>query len=103
MLQFGIAMTDPDPLYHPERMTMFDPVPAPYNPDEHILPKASYFLGNLLRQSASTCTGICKVRHFIVVEVPCFRVQGQDLSISSLQVLALLWLALCLPSDTDPM
>lgn len=59
--QMGIAMTDPDPLYHPERLTMFDPMASPYNPDEHILSKSAHFLGNLLRQAAAVCTGICTV------------------------------------------
>ena len=62
MMQMGFAMTDPDPLYHPMRLTMFDPMQEPYNSDEHIVPKAAHFLGNLMRQAASVCTGICKVK-----------------------------------------
>ena len=55
-------MTDPDPLWHPEGLTMFDPVPHPYDADEHTLPRAAHVLGNLLRHSAGACSGLCKVR-----------------------------------------
>ena len=61
-------MTDPDPLYHPEKLTMFDPIAAPYNADEHIIPKAAHFLGNLLRHSTDSCTGVCKVRLLLLRE-----------------------------------
>lgn len=61
VLQLGYAMTDPDPLYHPEGMAIFDPIPAPYGVDEHILHKASRFLGNLLRLSTGFCSGLCEV------------------------------------------
>ena len=60
--KMGIAMTDPDPLWHPEGMTMFDPVPHPYDADEHTLPRAAHALGNLLRHSAGACSGLCEVR-----------------------------------------
>lgn len=54
-------MTDPDPLYHPEGKTMFDPVLEPYNPDEHILNKGAHITGNLLRSSLGLCKGVCEV------------------------------------------
>lgn len=63
LVQMGIAMTDPDPQYHPEGMVMFDSVPEPYNVDENIIPKAAHFLGHLLQQHIGTCSGLCQVSH----------------------------------------
>ena len=40
---------------------MFDPIPAPYNPDDHIVQKAARTLGNLFRNSLGLCTGLCQV------------------------------------------
>lgn len=53
-------MTNPDPLYHPRNLTMFDPSPPGPHPDDDILPKAAHTLGNLLAAAAGICHGICK-------------------------------------------
>lgn len=60
-MQAGVAVTDPDPLYHAEGLTMFDPTPEPYDPESHTLIKAARFLGNLMRSSQGLCTDLCKV------------------------------------------
>ena len=54
-------MTNPDPLYHPRNLTMFDPSPPGPQPDDDILPKAAHTLGNMLAAAAGICHGICKV------------------------------------------
>ena len=63
--QAGVGLTDPDPLYHPEGLTMFDPVPSPYSPDDYIVQKAAHTLGNFLRSAAGLCTGLCQVNTHI--------------------------------------
>lgn len=60
-MQAGYGMTNPDPLWHPRNLSMFDPCPAGPQPDDDILPKAANTLGNLLSAAAGTCHGLCKV------------------------------------------
>ena len=60
-VQAGFGMTNPDPLYHPRNLTMFDPSPPGPQPDDDILPKAAHTLGNLLATAAGICHGLCKV------------------------------------------
>lgn len=60
-VQAGFGMTNPDPLYHPRNLTMFDPSPSGPQPDDDILPKAAHTLGNMLAAAAGICHGICKV------------------------------------------
>ena len=57
----GFGITDLDPLWHPQGLTMFDPSPPPLNPDDFIVQKAAHVLGNLLRAAAGTCVGLCEV------------------------------------------
>ena len=59
--QMGVGLTDPDPLWHPEGLTFFDPVPSPFLTHENIMEKAAYILGNLLRTAAGMCLDICQV------------------------------------------
>lgn len=61
MLQGGVGLTMPDPLWHPHGLSMFDPSPPGPQCDDDILPKAAYTLGNLLSAAAGTCTGLCQV------------------------------------------
>jgi len=60
-MQAGYGTTNPDPLWHPRNMTMFDPSQAGPQPDDDILPKAAHTLGNLLSSAAGTCRGLCQV------------------------------------------
>lgn len=61
VLQGGVGLTMPDPLWHPHGLSMFDPSPPGPQCDDDILPKAAYTLGNLLSAAAGTCTGLCQV------------------------------------------
>ena len=62
LVQAGFGMTNPDPLYHPRNLTMFDPSPPGPQPDDDILRKAAHTLGNLLAAAAGICHGLCKVQ-----------------------------------------
>ena len=57
----GFAHTTPDPIWHPQKLQMFDPSPAGLNPDDFIIWKASHILGNMLQKAAGVCEGLCKV------------------------------------------
>jgi hypothetical protein len=61
--QAGVAVTDPNPLYHPDRLTMFDPNPPPTLDKSHIPSKVDRVLGNLLRALAGVCDGLCPVTY----------------------------------------
>ncbi|EIE25857.1 hypothetical protein COCSUDRAFT_46409 [Coccomyxa subellipsoidea C-169] len=75
----GYGMTNPDPLWHPRNLSMFDPCPAGPHPDDDILPKAAHTLGNLLSAAARTCHGLCKleVEHTVALHLRSRRV-GSD-------------------------
>ncbi|BDA47330.1 hypothetical protein COCOBI_10-1760 [Coccomyxa sp. Obi] len=75
----GYGMTNPDPLWHPRNLTMFDPSPPGPQPDDDILPKAAHTLGNLLSAAAGTCHGLCKleVNHTVALHLRSRRV-GSD-------------------------
>ena len=60
--QAGYGMVNPDPLWHPQGLTMFDTCPRGLHADTDILPKAAHTLGNLLSAAAGTCGGLCQVR-----------------------------------------
>ncbi len=63
-----LAMTNPDPLWHPDGLTAFDPTPhGPTLPDAHgkgsggVPTRLSRALGNLLSAAAGTCNALCQV------------------------------------------
>jgi hypothetical protein len=60
-------MTNPDPLWHPRNLSMFDPSPPGPHCDDDILPKAAYTLGNLLAAAAGICHDLCKVPIYISI------------------------------------
>ncbi|CAK0783338.1 hypothetical protein CVIRNUC_006537 [Coccomyxa viridis] len=80
----GIGMTNPDPLYHPRNLTMFDPSPPGPQPDDDILPKAAHTLGNMLAAAAGICHGICKLEaeHTVSLHLRSRRV-GSDEAVYS--------------------
>ena len=59
--EHGFAHTTPDPLWHPQKMSMFDPSPPGLNPDDYIIWKATHVLGNMLQKAAGVCSGLCQV------------------------------------------
>lgn len=61
LVQSGIGITDPDPTWHPEGLTHFDPTPAPFLTHENVMEKLSHTLGSLLRAATGMCTDICQV------------------------------------------
>ena len=63
-----LAMTHPDPLWHPDGVTMFDPTlrisslpDADLRARDGVPPKLSRALGNLLSAAAGTCDALCQV------------------------------------------
>ena len=61
LLQAGYGTVNPDPLWHPQGLTMFDTCPKGLNSDADILPKAPHTLSNLLSAAAGTCGDLCQV------------------------------------------
>ena len=61
----NIAPTSPDPLWHPDGLTLFD-ASSPLLPDpisKKAIPiKVSRHLGNLLSAAVGSCKGLCQVR-----------------------------------------
>ncbi len=57
-----MGITDPDPLYHPDGLTMFDPRPAIVDYNDPIPPGLARVTGNLLRAVAGNCDAFCEVR-----------------------------------------
>ncbi len=59
-----IAATSPDPLWHPDGLTLFDAssvmLPDPTNA-RSIPVKVSRHLGNLLSAAVGSCRGLCQV------------------------------------------
>lgn len=60
-----IAATSPDPLWHPDGLTMFDAT-SPMLPDpinkRSIPTKVSRHLGNLMSAALGSCRGLCQAR-----------------------------------------
>ena len=65
-----MGLTSPDPLWHPQGLTMFDPSPPGPQCDDDILPKAAHTLGNLLSAAAGTCRGLCQVNTPCPIQLP---------------------------------
>lgn len=61
VLQLGIGITDPNPLWHPQGLTAFDPTPAPFLTHDSIMNKTAFTLGRLLRAAAGICNDLCQV------------------------------------------
>lgn len=59
--QAGIGLTDPNPLYHPDRLTMFDPSPPPTLDKSEIPSKVLRVVENLLRALGDVCDSLCQV------------------------------------------
>lgn len=57
-----MGITDPDPLYHPDGLTMFDPHPAISDYNDPIPPGLARVTGNLLRAIMGNCDAFCEVR-----------------------------------------
>ncbi len=62
--RFGIAPTSPDPLWHPDGLSLFDAssslLPDPVSKSS-IPIKVSRYLGNVLASMAGFCNTLCKV------------------------------------------
>ncbi len=62
--KFGIAPTSPDPLWHPDGLSIFDAssslLPDPASKSS-IPIKVSRYLGNVLASIAGFCNALCKV------------------------------------------
>ena len=67
--KFGIAPTSPDPLWHPDGLSLFDassallPDPISAGPDQSIPIKVSRHMGNLLASLGGICNALCQVRY----------------------------------------
>ena len=67
--KFGIAPTSPDPLWHPDGLSLFDassillPDPISAGPHQSIPIKVSRHLGNLLASLGGICNALCQVRY----------------------------------------
>ena len=65
--KFGFAPTSPDPLWHPDGLSLFDASstqlsdPISAGPDQSIPIKVSRHLGNLLASLGGICNALCQV------------------------------------------
>ncbi|KAK9807756.1 hypothetical protein WJX72_008195 [[Myrmecia] bisecta] len=57
----GYAITDPDPLYHPEGLPMFDPARPNVLHDEDFRGKIDRLVKHLLQAAIGSCKGLCKL------------------------------------------
>jgi hypothetical protein len=57
-------MTDPDPLWHPRGLSMFDVGRLSQMDDQEVVPRVAKVLGNHLMAAAGGChKGLCQVHH----------------------------------------
>jgi hypothetical protein len=62
VVQAGYGMTDPDPLWHPRGLSMFDVGRLSQMDNQEVVPRVAKVLGNHLMAAAGGCrTGLCKV------------------------------------------
>ena len=71
--KFGVAPTSPDPLWHPDGLSLFDAssalLPDPIS-KKSIPVKVSRYLGNVLASVAGFCNALCQVTLLLLPGIP---------------------------------
>jgi len=78
--KFGVAPTSPDPLWHPDGLSLFDAssalLPDPIS-KKSIPIKVSRYLGNVLASVAGFCNALCQVSLLLLPGIPEVRASEQ--------------------------